>query len=177
MHGPLYNTRRWRSVDGVMSPAETRPRARGSTGGALQPEGRVDRRRPRRRRSRGPRRRGAVRGRLLHSMLPPERAEERVARLVAEQFYVRADLSPQKKEQGSQPKGARDGQRAAAQALQGMLGLPLLGISGSFGHGPHAASAPPETRVCRSPLVDQLVRIFGLCRPRTYGRTQKDLQS
>ena len=39
MHGPLCNTRRWRRVDGVMSPAETRPRARGSTGGRYNQKG------------------------------------------------------------------------------------------------------------------------------------------
>lgn len=39
MHGPLYYTRRWRRVDGVMSPAETRPRARGSTGGRYNQKG------------------------------------------------------------------------------------------------------------------------------------------
>ena len=164
-------------VDGAASMAQVAgcnasPGA-GEHWGALQPEGRVDRRRPRRRRSRGPRRRGAIGARVL---LPPQRAQERVARLVAEQFHVRTDLSPEKEDKGSQPKGARDGQRAAAQALQGLL-LGLLPLC-SCGHGSsRSLGALHSDEGVVSPLVDQLVRDFAWCGTSTDVRTRKDLQS
>ena len=171
MHGPLYYTRRWRRVDGVMSPAERVPGRGGALGVRYNQKGgwTVVVRVVVVRAGRG----GAAPSALVSCFRLS--APRNALRDSLRSSFTFGQTCPQKRMRAASPKAhATDNARRRRRCKGCCWGCCPFVVADM---GPHAASAVSSDEGVVSPLVDQLVRDFALCGTSTDVRTRKDLQS